>query len=776
MTALAGVFHEPLGVDFSAAFAAGLRERLSDPRPEAVARVTLLVNTNRMGRRIQAAFAEQGATLLPKVRMVSDIVGLLPPGALPPTTHRPLADRLALSQLVRALLERAPTLSPPSAAFDMAGTLMALMTEMQEEAVPPEALAALDLGDMAAHWQTSWQFLQIAMAFAAEAGLAPVAARQEAALALLADRWTTDPPKDPVLIAGSTASRGQTQRLMKLVLTLPQGGVVLPGMDTTMPAAAWTDLTAGEGNLSAPQDHPQYRHAAFLRALGLDRDQCQKWSGTAPRVPERTALLSLALRPAPATNAWQEEGPKLKGVGTACARVTLLHAPTPSTEAAAIALGLRAALDDNKRAALISPDRTLTRQVAAYLGRWNILPDDSAGVPLVQSSPGRFLMLSGQMLGRPVEAEALTILLNHPLCHGAGGRRKHLDRARAMELTLLRKGPCPFPDPQRVTEWANRAGIDPTWVSWLTDALGQMAASTATGPLVQFVSAHQALVAQLSTGSAAAERDPWSAPGGAAALGVLASLVDAAPALGDTPISVGEYTRILHAVLAAEELREPHAPHPDIMIWGALEARARSADLVILGGLNDGIWPAQPEPDPWLNRAMRAQVGLRLPDRVIGLSAHDFQQAASAPEVWLTRAARNAEAETVPSRWLNRLERLLTGLGAAGETAHASMLARGKTWLTQAQALTEPQAKHVQPAAPRPGPKPPATALPATLSVTQIETLIRDPYAIYAQKILQLQSLAPLRQGPDGRVRGSTLHTAMERFTEAAVGPKPSPV
>jgi ATP-dependent helicase/nuclease subunit B len=213
----------------------------------------------------------------------------------------------------------------------------------------------------------------------------------------------------------------------------------------------------------------------------------------------------------------------------------------------------------------------------------------------------------------------------------------------------------------------------------------------------------------------------------------------------------------------AEPVRDALLSHPDIMIWGTLEARVQGADLVILGGLNEGVWPGAPAPDPWLNRDMRNKAGLLLPDRQIGLSAHDFQQAVAARRVVLTRAKRNADAETVPSRWLSRISNLLKGLGDQdGPDLFAAMLARGADWLHQARLLDEPGQE--APAALRPSPQPPVAARPMELPVTDIARLIRDPYAIYAKRILRLKPLLPLRPSADGMLKGRVIHKVMEAF------------
>ena len=788
MTPIRGLYHEPCGVDFSTALARGLRARLGEAGPEALARCTILVNTHRMAARAAAAFALHGATLLPRIGLVQDVAALLPPGAPLAEATPPLALRLRLTVLVRKLLEARPGLSPPASAFDLAGSLQGLLDEMVEEGVDADALERIDVGHLSQHWQDALAFLRIATGWRAGDDATTPAMVQDAALARLGRHWAETPPADPVIVAGSTASRGGTRALMRLVCGLPQGAVILPGLDADMPDAVWADLLDPEAHRPAgAQDHPQYRHAALLAGMGLTRADCPRWDDAAPASAARNRLLSLALRPAPATDAWREEGPALRGVAEACAGITLLEAPGPAEEAAAIALGLRAALEDGRRAALITPDRTLSRQVAAQLDRWGIVPDDSAGKPLNQSAPGRLLQHLAHLTARPIESEGLVTLLKHPLAHSNDARLAHLEALRRMEVDLLRGNhpdlkPCAFPDRAAVEAWLIATDRAPdAWTDWLIDLLYALATMPVAAPLADHVAAHLDLAQLLARGSALGGADPgtrptgrlWDGPAGREALRVMQTLARDAPEDGATAISAPEYARILSALLSAEEVRDPYSPHPQVMIWGALEARARTADLVILGGLVDGIWPAHPDPDPWLSRQMRAAAGLRLPDRAIGLSAHDFQQAAAGPEIWLSRATRDAETETVPSRWLNRVTGLLDGIGPEGAAALDAMRERGRHWSALATAMGAPAPRHEAPRAPRPAPCPPPGTLEPRLSVTAVERLIRDPYAIYASRGLRLFPLPPLRPGPDARLRGDVVHRALERFTLAHPGALP---
>jgi ATP-dependent exoDNAse (exonuclease V) beta subunit len=161
---------------------------------------------------------------------------------------------------------------------------------------------------------------------------------------------------------------------------------------------------------------------------------------------------------------------------------------------------------------------------------------------------------------------------------------------------------------------------------------------------------------------------------------------------------------------------------------------------------------------------LRNQAGLLLPERRIGLSAHDFQQAVAASEVWVTRSVRSDDAETVPSRWLNRLQNLLGGLPSQdGPAVLKSMIARGDAWLAKAKVLEEPTQV---PRAHRPSPRPPHSARPHALSVTEIKRLIRDPYAVYAKHTLRLRALNPIVQSPDAPMRGILIHSVMEVFVK----------
>jgi double-strand break repair protein AddB len=501
----------------------------------------------------------------------------------------------------------------------------------------------------------------------------------------------------------------------------------------------------------------------LLGLLGMEPAQVEPWVESIPATP-RLRLLTQALRPAPVTDAWQRDAPALTaGAGSATAGLTLIEAPTPRHEAAAIALAIRRALAaPDKHIALITPDAALARRVTAELARYDILPDDSLGQPLARSPAGVFLRLVAEVAAEGAAPVRLAALLQHPLTRAGLSRQEHLALARRYEMDVLRRRPQPGLAPGHLPAWPKASAAETAWRDGIEGIIATLAARIAAGAgasLAEVTAAHIAAAESLSRESDASAPEVWEKTAGVKLLEVMQRLARNADAHGDGPAE--GYLALLGNLLGRENLPpEAERPHPRVMIWGTMEARVQGADLAILAGLNEGVWPPAPRPDPWLSRPMRETLGLPSQDREIGLSAHDFLQGAARAEVILTRARKVEGAPTVASRWLIRLENLLGGLG--GGAALAAMRARGEELLRLVALVHQPEATVAR--APRPMPRPPVAARPRQLSVTQIETLIRDAYAIYAYKILGLKPIDPLGRPPDFRERGMVFHHILERF------------
>ena len=756
------IFGSTPGIDFPQSLVDGILSRMAGQPPESLARARVIVNTTRMARRLREIFERGPARLLPKISLITDLDGLAPGVVRPPSTSS-LRRRLDLITLVSALLDRNTEIAPRASLYDLADSLAALIDEMQGEGVTPADIEALDVSDDSGHWERAKSFLGIAQTYLDQTQSQPdKEAHRRLLVTEIAARWAISAPSGPVILAGSTGSRGTTMLLMRAVAALPQGALVLPGFDFDMPAGVWAALDQP----LMSEDHPQNRFYRLMQELGISPNMVLPWSDAVPPSPDRNRLISLSLRPAPVTDAWRVEGPQLKAIETATKNMTLIEAETPRAEALAIAMRLRAAAEEGQTAALITPDRMLTRRVTAALNRWNIAPDDSAGTPLHLSPPGRFLRHVAGLFSHRLDAEGLLTLLKHPLTHSNSTRNEHQLLTQRVELQIRKKG-LPYPDGPSFVALAEQSvpdGIDsaPTiaWAAWIADTILDRF-DPSPKSLSRLVETHISVANQLAAGpKQSGKHGLWQQKAGEAAGGVMAEL--SAQSEHGPEFSAADYVDLVGALLSAGEVRDRDTPHPNIMIWGTLEARVHGADLVILGGLNDGAWPEAPPPDPWLNRKMRDRAGLLLPERRIGLSAHDYQQAVCAPEVWLTRAIRSEDAQTVPSRWLNRLSNLMNGLPRqGGNVAFDAMRARGQRWLDQARALEQVDPVKTMP---RPSPRPPLAARPRSLSVTDVTRLIRDPYAIYAKHCLKLRRMNPLMQSPDAPLRGVVIHAVLERF------------
>lgn len=743
------VFGIPPGADFPAVLVDWILSAHAGRPPEALAGVRVIVNTRRMQRRLRALFCDGGARLLPRIGLVTEVEAFLPGMDLPAAVS-PLRRQLELARLVAARLARDPGLAPVTAAVDLAASLADLLDEMQSEGVPPARLAEVDVGEVSEYWERSLRFLGIALDYVEAISHLGIdyEARRSLAVGILCRTWSANPPASPVIVAGSTGSRAATSGLMQAVARLPQGAVILPGFDFDLPEKVWDTLLD-----TGAEDHPQFRFARLLAALGMTRKDVIRRGE--PPSPERNRLISLSLRPAGVTNQWRAEGPSLGDLRAVSAELTLIEAPRARDEALAIGVAIREAVERSESVALVTPDRTLARRVSGTLARWGILPDDSAGTPLSLTPPGRFLRHVLRVIAAPDSPAEIMALLKHPLTRAGPERGAHLGGTRALEL-FLRQRECAALTPAFLADFVAEGPEGARgWATWLAERLAGLGVSSETRLAVAID--HHVGLAEAFAGPGAL----WDGSAGQEAWRLVETFraeADFAPAL-----RFSDYARLFEGALAAESDRSPETVRPDVMIWGTLEARVQGARTVILGGLNEGGWPEQPAPDPWLNRAMRRDLGLLSPERQIGLSAHDYQQAVAARNVVLTRAVRNDEGETVPSRWLSRLTNLMCGLpDQGGPEALAEMTERGRRILDLAARLDAPAAPVA--AEERPAPAPPLAVRPTSYAVTEIHKLIRDPYAVYARRILRLDPLPPLVAEPDARLKGVVFHGILEAF------------
>jgi ATP-dependent helicase/nuclease subunit B len=765
------VFTVPPGAAFADALAQGVaRDCGGDPLK--FSDVTILLPHRRAVRAVGDAFLRWSGgkpAILPTLRPIGDVdeddAALLgdDPGAavddpgLPPAIGGP--RRLML--LARMILARPDMPLTAGQALRLAQSLARLLDQAHTERRALDGLKNLVPDAFADHWERTLKFLVIVTeqwpGVLADEGAMDPAERRDRALGLLAARWAQHPPKGRVLIAGSTGSVPATADLMRVAAALPGGAVILPGFDRE-------GVTADEQAILEDPAHPQHAMALLVRRLELRPEQVPDWpDGVVSPRPARARLLSAAMRPAAATDNWRG----LPAFDPAATHgVWRVDCPTPREEAAAIALMLRETLEKPGRtAALVTPDRALARRVAAELKRWDIEIDDSAGQSLADTPPAAFMRLVARMLSERAAPVPLLACFKHPFCFAGLARPRFLALTRRLEMVALR-GPRPAPGFAGILA-ALRAAAAPDaelidWFAGLAEKARELTHMLRGehAPLAKLLAAHWEFASHLATD---ADGTPHLRLGesGEALTRRLDEIAEAADTL--PRIAAGDYPQLFAGLLDGAVVRPRRGQHPRLAIWGLLEARLQQADRLVLGGLNEGTWPPAPPDDPWLSRPMRAEFGLPQPERRIGLTAHDFAQRFLAEEVILTRSDRVEGTPMVPSRWLLRLDAVLRAGG------RNQGFQRGH-WLEWQDELDRPAEIRV---AERPAPRPPVAARPRHLPVTQIETWMRDPYAIYARHILGLKPLDAIDQEPGAADRGVLIHRALERFVRAFPGALP---
>lgn len=751
---------------FADALVAGLLRRFGDDRI-ALARGLVLVPNNRGGLAVREAFvrASGGALLLPRIvalggEELDAAVGaaLDPADAVPPLPPAidPLQRRMILARLVEE--ERAASGRPVDAAeaVRLAGELARTLDQLIVEEVAPRRLAEIDPGEgLSDHWETALRLFRILLdrwpAERERLGCLDAAERRIRLIDRQAARWRDAPPAGFICAAGITDPAPAVARLLRTVAELPGGMVVFADLDLALPDAEWDALGPHAPDpvtglrRRAIEVHPQFHLKLLLERIGAARAEVTRWGAASEHdaTAARGRAIANALAPAAFTAKWTD----LDAADRRLTGVVAAELANPAEEAQAIALRLREAVETpGLTAALVTPDRALARRVAAHCRRWHIEVDDSAGRALSLLPPGTLLTAIVEAAAQDFAPMALLTLLKHPLVRAGEARGAWQDGVRRLDRAL--RGPRPAPglagidahlatkERARAAEWwpEARALLEP-----VARAFGDPAATLPT------------LVAALRE---AAERlagdEAWRGPAGRAAADLLAGLETQAP-LGPRTIVAAGFAPLLRLLMDEIAIRLlPRERHARLAIYGLMEARLQSADLMILSGLNEGTWPGLPAPDPWLAPRIRAELGLPGLERGIGVAAHDFAQALGAKQVVLTRARRDARSPALASRFWLRLEAM------AGERfPRDGTLA---TWTRALDGVDTPRP------ADRPAPLPPARLRPRAISVTEVDRLKADPYAFYARRILKLSPLDAVDADPSAAWRGTAVHGVLEAW------------
>lgn len=786
--------------------------------PLSLAKVTIYVPTRRSARVLRSEFVDLlggRSAILPLIRPLGEsdddsgffdienpeIMDMAPPisgtGRLIELARLILAWRNSLPDAIRAVHSDSPLVAPasPADAVWLARALGEVIDAMDTEEKDWEALAELDTGEHAQWWQLTAEFLKIASVFwparLSELNRSSAGRHRNAILRAEAERLGRIPDTGPIIVAGSTGSIPAAADFIASVASLPQGVVVLPGLDLAMPEEQWQAI--GE-DLTDPasRTHSQYGLFLLLRKLAVLRQDVEQIGQLDDDLKDRASIFSMALAPVKSTsewNRWRESKPD-GFFDHAFTSATLIEAANEREEATAVAIALKLALERPVRgrasqAALITPDRGLARRVATELKRFGIIADDSAGTPLSATPQAGLVQLVLEAVLRPGDPVSAVSLLKHPLARFGLSQDAFEAAATALELIALRGGRVETEignleavlDAQLLVQKDDRH--PPKWRTALPDGSVETARDLARRIQAAIEPLQSAFVSRSRSGRALTDKLPlsswsertgrvieaicadengdlaglWSGEAGDKLSGLFSELMESGDVLdADGP----QWIDIFAAFVTGDSIKPRAMSHPRVFIFGALEARLQNVDTIVIGGLNEGLWPGQTANNPFLSRTMKTAIGLEPPERSVGQLAHDFEMANGTRHIVYSRALRQGSTPAVASRWLQRL------LALGGEEFAEHLRDRGETfrrWATLLDAGIE------QDAAKRPAPKPPAELQPKSYSFSEVGKLRRDPYAIYARRILRLDPLGEFNRDPSAADRGTLYHTIIERYS-----------
>jgi ATP-dependent helicase/nuclease subunit B len=754
------VFSVPFGADFSDATTAHILEGAGTD-PMAVSEMLLLLPNNRAIKAMTEAFVRRASPglLLPRMVAIGDLAldealgPLLDPlssdDAIWPAIN-PAARIMLLAELVLRHRPKGQSVSAAEA-LRLARKLAEMIDELEIEQVGLHQLSELNVeADLAEHWQSSYDQIQtILPAYKRELQareLLGPAERRNILLGRLEDRLRDTPPEVPVIAAGITTAASAVARLLRRITRIPNGAVILPGVDLTMPTADWDALLPApqdDGTPKAPRNvevHPQFHLKLLLDRMGISRDEVSVLP-SATVSAQSPVIVDIFCMPQQSAG-WRDLPISRKRLPN----MRLVEAQDSAHEAKIIALHARGALEQaGKRIAVITPDRELAVRVAAQLRRWGIAVDDSAGRPLLQTPEGTLILALAEAVANRFAATNILEIAKHPLVNIGDERLAWLEQARALDRHL--RGPAEGIGLQAVSErLVRQAADDELLQKWWSDfaAILEQLARGSKANLAGTLQAIQTVADTLTGGQI------WKGAAGRE----LARVWEEISACNLSAIPVADASSIpsiLAELFSGVVVRPPYGGHPRVAIYGLLEARMQQADIVICAGLNETTWPQIAQPDPWLAPAIRRRLGLATLDRNIGLSAHDLATALGAKEVLLTRARRDRGGPTVASRFLLRIKALL------GEQLQVDAAVPQLAMLLDTPTV-------IQPFATRPKLVPTAEQRRVKISITDFDQLKSDPYSFYAKRILRFKVLDPVDAEPSHAWRGTLVHDILQHW------------
>ena len=708
--------------------------------------VILVANRREAGCLKEAFVRKQGLkpTILPKIVPIGD----LEEDEIFLTSENAESSFLpAISNTERLLLFTKIIVSKPgdfgltefslSQAFSLAKELASLVDTVQNEHLNFDDLKNLVPEEYSVHWQETLKFLRIITSYwpqiLRERNFLDVAEKHNLLLKLKKEQWQRENPQTHIIAAGIYADYPEVKDLLKTIYELPNGEIYIGGLDRNLDEESWKNVA---------EAHPQYQLKRLLEYLEITRDDvkdCIKSQNS-----EKERFVSEVMRPAKTTDKWLElkdfpfNRESLEGL-------RLVECDNLQQEALVVAMIMRSWIEEKEvTAAMISPDRNLSRMVAAELKRWGIGVDDTAGTPLNRQPTSIYLRQIISVIEQNFSSVSMLSLLKNPFCRCGDDIFEFRKKVRDYETYVLREKDNDSHKDLELWPDAIKEKIKP-----LTELFLKKKADLKT--LIRTHLEISELLADSSEGQGA--KLLWKGESGRICAEFFADLLEYAGIIGE--IKTEDYSDFIENMMAGVSVRKIYGTHPRLKIMGPVEARLNNYDLVIIAGANEGVWPPISTADPWMSRSMKYKFGLPLPEKQSGIFAFDFANLLAQRNVYITRSKRVDGAPANKSRWWLRLE---TVLQAAGEKIGNIYENEYVLWAK----LLDKSGEKKKIEAPKPCPS--LNLRPRKLSASGLSALIDNPYVAYAKYILKLYPLKNVEAELNTVDFGNIVHKVLELF------------
>ncbi len=741
-----------------------------------IANDLILLPTRRSCRHLKEVFLNLSgnmATLLPTILPLGDIDenGLafldyenekLDDG-LPPSISA-IERNLILSYIIKKHTPSMPNISEEQA-YSLAVDLAHLMDTVEMEELSFTNLKDIVPEEYSEHWQETLNFLKVITEeypkLLKSINLLNPIDRKIKLIKKQVEFWKKYPPRGRVFAGGSTGSLVPIAYMLRFIANMDNGYLILPGLDKNISDADFKLLTSDYPTTN--QNHPQYGLLKLIKSLGLkisDVPELPMFKKYDVADSARELLSSHIMLSSDMNDSWQNLPELDENILDDVSELTLKD---EAEEVFAIASLLRKTVDENKRALLITPDRKIAKSVASELKRWNIIVDDSAGTPASDTTTGNYIILILKMIYDNFSPYSLLAVLKHKYTH-LGFDSDTLKRAVfELENNVLRgkNGIDTLEKMLNISTDSPLANDLLLKVQSLTNEYSYLMGDTQKYSMYDLFVRHLKLVENfVLSDDVNINEILWNSDLHSSLSTELKNLLSSLKDISEQDTEIDKMTAPAYFIfisnyLLSLSLRPTKSAHPNIAIMNSIEARLMSADLYIMAGLNEDTFPSITSDDPWMSRPMKAKFKLPLPERKIGLSSHDFVEFFCKKNVVMTHAVKVNGLNTITSRWLTKLDAIATLRGIKRKNTLGNMV---KSWLASFENET------IGVRCERPRPCPPVYARPKKLSATWIEKWYRDPYIIFANKILRLKKLDDINPEVGPAEFGTIIHNSLEEF------------